>query len=108
MQEHEIIDRIKFLCEARSWTCYRLAKESGLTYSTLFTMFRKGNAPSISTLIKICSGLGITLSQFFDTGDSRVQLSQAQEQHLQQWDRLTEENRKVLDKYMNYLLSEQP
>lgn len=35
MSENKINGRIRKLCEDRAWTVYRLAKESGITYSTL-------------------------------------------------------------------------
>lgn len=107
MQEHEIIERIKALCDARAWSVYRLAKESGITYSTLCTMLHKCNAPSIPTLVKICNGFGITLAQFFDANDARSMLSSAQKEHLRQWDQLTPENKEIAQKYIRYLLSEQ-
>ena len=107
MEENGIIERIKFLCEARSWTFYRLAKESGITYSTLCTMLHKANAPSIPTLIKICSGFGITLSQFFDTGNDSAFLTADQRQHLREWEQLSAENQVIAQKYIHYLLSQQ-
>lgn len=107
MEESEIIERINTICKSRSWTYYRLAKESGITYSTLCTMLHKSNAPSIPTLIKICNGLGITLAQFFDTGDERVLLTQAQKTHLACWDNLSEENRKTVGKFIGFLLADQ-
>lgn len=107
MQENEIIERIQSLCKARSWTSYRLAKESGITYSTLCTMLHKANAPSLPTLIKICNGFGITLAQFFDVDDERALLTEAESAHLLRWNKLSEENRKIAEKYIDYLLSEQ-
>lgn len=107
IEETEIIERIKALCEARSWTSYRLAKESGITYSTLFTMLNKANSPSIPTLIKICDGFGITLAQFFDGNDDRVLLSDADKAHLDCWNRLSEENQIAAEKFLCFLLSGQ-
>lgn len=43
MQNFAVIARIQELCNARGWTYYRLAKESGITYSTLSTMLNKEN-----------------------------------------------------------------
>lgn len=65
MQEFDVVGRIQELCQSRSWTYYRLAKASGIPYSTLSTMLHKANVPSIPSLIKICDGFGITLAQFF-------------------------------------------
>ena len=65
MQEFDVVARIQELCKSRSWTYYRLAKASGIPYSTLSTMLHKTNVPSVPSLMKICDGLGITLAQFF-------------------------------------------
>lgn len=107
MEERDINGRILALCEARGWTIYRLAKESGITYSTLFTMLRKGNTPSLPTLAKICEGFGITIAQFFDLSDSRATLTEAESAHLQLWNRLSEENRRSAEQYIRYLLNTQ-
>lgn len=107
MQEHEILDRITLLCEARSWSVYRLAKESGITYSTLCTMLHKANAPSIPTLIKICNGFGISMSEFFDDGQNAAPLTPQERQYLDQWTRLSPENQSAASKYIHYLLTSQ-
>ena len=107
MQEKDIIERIQALCAARSWSSYRLAKESGLTYSTLCTMLHKANAPSLSTLIKICGGFRITLAEFFDTEDDRARLTEDQKNMLSHWDSLSRENQVMAQKYIDFLLSGQ-
>jgi len=107
MQERDIIERINALCDARSWTYYRLAKESGLNYSTLCTMMHKANAPSIPTLLKICKGFGITPAEFFDTGNPATSLSPEDLEHIQQWQQLNDKNKEIAAKYINYLLSQQ-
>lgn len=104
MLESDIIERIKSLCQARSWTLYRLAKESDITYSTLCTMLRKGNTPSLPTLIKLCKGFGISLCQFFNTDDETATLSRTQRNLLLKWDQLTREDRAAADKFIDYLL----
>lgn len=107
MQEQEIIKRIQYLSDVRGWTLYRLSKESGITYSTLCTMIHKATAPSIPTLVKLCQGFGITLSEFFDSGNAWATLSQEQKEHLLQWDSLNSDNRQAAQKYIRYLLDEQ-
>lgn len=107
MQDSEIIERIKDLCHARSWTIYRLAKESGITYSTLCTMLHKSNAPSIATLQKICQGFGITLSQFFDSGNDSAALTESQREHLLLWNTLSDLNQQSANQYLRFLISQQ-
>ena len=35
MTEFDVLNRLRTLCNERNWSLYRLAKESGITYSTL-------------------------------------------------------------------------
>lgn len=107
MQESEIIERIQTLCASRGWTFYRLAKESGITYSTLCTMLHKATAPSVSTLFKLCRGFGITMSEFFDEGNQWATLSAAQKDNLALWGQLNETNQNTVEKYMQFLLQQQ-
>ena len=62
---NDVLNRIQTLLNEREWTLYRLAKESGITYSSLSSLFKKDNQPTISTLEKICIGLNISLNEFF-------------------------------------------
>lgn len=107
MQDWEVIGRIQSLCAARSWTLYRLAKESGITYSTLCTMLHKATAPSIPTLIKLCRGFNISLSEFFDTNNDWATLTQDDKQYLLQWRKLNKRNQKAAEQYLQFLLSQQ-
>lgn len=107
MQETSVIQRIKELCEARSWTYYRLAKESGITYSTLNTMLNKSNMPSIPTLFRICEGFGITLAQFFSERDETVVLTGEQKAHLAMWSELNPQGKRLADTYIQGLLDMQ-
>ena len=108
MTEQQIIQRIKALCESRSWTVYRLSKASGITYSTLCTMLNKGSAPSMGTLAKICDGFGITVKQFFDLEDDTATLTVSEKAHLVKWGRLSNKQQDVVDNYINFLLNEKP
>lgn len=60
----DILAEITRLRLQRGWSEYDLAKNSGLTQSTISTWYRKNQTPTIQTLDKVCRGFGITLSQF--------------------------------------------
>jgi len=107
MQENEIISRIHTLRNIRGWSVYRLAKESGIAYSTLCTMLHKGNTPSISTLIRICSGFRISVGDFFDEGSQRAALTAEESNCLSVWNSLSQENRTQSLRYMELLLRDQ-
>lgn len=66
MIETQVIERIDDLRLKRHWSLYRLAKESQIPYSNLNNIFNRKTCPSIPTLEKICTGLGLSLSDFFE------------------------------------------
>ena len=63
--EKYIADKITSLCEKRDISKYRLSQLSGIFQSSLGRIMAQENLPSLITLEKICTALGVTLSQFF-------------------------------------------
>jgi len=61
----DILRKIEKLRAERGWTIYKLAEESALTLSTVANMFHRKGLPSLSTLIAICDGFGISMAEFF-------------------------------------------
>ena len=62
----DCLGRIRELLSEREWSMYQLSQASGIPQSTLSNLFIRCNAPSVSTLEKICRAFGITLSAFFE------------------------------------------
>lgn len=93
--------RIKQLMEERGWTDYRLAKESGLSHSTVTNMFNRNNAPTLPTLESVCRAFGITLAQFFSEEDSPNALTEEQQKLFSRWSTLTDEQKRLLLELMN-------
>ena len=87
--------RIKQLMEERSWTDYRLAKESGLSHSTVTNMFNRNNAPTLPTLEAVCKAFGITLAQFFTEGNS-PELTEEQRILFAKWSTLKDDQKQAL------------
>jgi transcriptional regulator with XRE-family HTH domain len=84
-----VVTRILELNEERNWSEYRLAKEAGISQSTISNLIHRGNSPSVSTLEKMCDAFGITLAQFFDTEDEVTALTAGQRKLIGSWNRLT-------------------
>lgn len=62
--------RILDLCEINGITVNKLATLSGITQSTLSNiMSLRNNSTTVSTVKKICDGLGMTLVEFFDSDE---------------------------------------
>ena len=90
----DVLDRLHKLMDVRSWTMYRLAKESGLTESTIANIYRRNAIPSIDTLEKICQGFGITLSQFFSDAEM-VELTDELKEVFENWRTMTPEQKEA-------------
>lgn len=65
MEQNYALRRIKELLEQRNWSLYKLALEADIPYSSLNSLFRKNNQPTLATLEKICIGFHISVSEFF-------------------------------------------
>lgn len=102
--DFDVNSRIKQLCEERNITLYELAKRSDIPYSTLSTMLHKSNQPSLITLRKICDGLGITLSNFFNVENESVSLTDAQNECLSLFNLLSADEQKLAMAYMKGML----
>ena len=68
--EKYIADKITSLCEKRDISKYRLSQLSGISQPSLGRIIAQENLPSLITLEKICTALGVTLSQFFQEDNS--------------------------------------
>lgn len=99
MNVHE---RIQGLMKTRGWSCYRLAKEAGLSISTISNMLERNTLPTLSTLETICDAFGITLKEFFSTEHDPA-LTEEQEMLFAKWSTLTDEQKKVLLHLMDIL-----
>lgn len=60
--------RILELCEEREITVNHLCDLSGMPASTVKSILNgKSRDPQISTIVKLCDGLDITIADFFNT-----------------------------------------
>ncbi len=63
-----ITERILELCKENGITINKLATVSGITQSTLNNIVSgRNNSTTVSTVKKICDGLNITITDFFNT-----------------------------------------
>lgn len=59
-------DRIFELCRERNISINKLSSMSGVTQSTVNNIVSgRNNSATISTIKKLCDGLGITIQEFF-------------------------------------------
>ncbi|MBR7132675.1 MAG: helix-turn-helix transcriptional regulator [Clostridia bacterium] len=100
----DIHKRLCQLLDERGWSEYKLAKECGLSESTLANIFRRNTLPTVGTLEAICSGFGITLSHFFADGDM-VEMTPELKMLFENWVTLTAEQKNVILQMMKTLNS---
>jgi transcriptional regulator with XRE-family HTH domain len=92
----DVLSRIRKLQQDREWSNYRLAREAGISESSLNNMFRLNNTPTIPTLEALCRGFGITLSQFFMQPGEATTLAAEQIEMLNLWNTLSKEQKCAL------------
>ena len=91
----DVHERLKEILNERGWSEYRLARECGLSDSTIHNIYRRNASPSIPTLEIICHGFGITLSQFF-AEEEMVELSPELKALFEGWRPLTPKQKEAV------------
>ncbi len=68
MSEQELLSqRIQYYCKLRRMSYYKLASRSTVPMSTVLHIVKcVTKNPGIFTLAKICGGLDVSMSEFFD------------------------------------------
>ncbi len=99
----EILTRIRQLRDTRGWSNYRLAKEAQISEGSLNNLFRLNNQPTLPTLEALCSGFGITLSQFFAEENDPIVLNREQREMLDIWNTLNKAQKAALLKLMQVI-----
>lgn len=71
MSPQEILSkRITELCQEKNMSYYSLSYKSAVPTSTLQNIIKGSSKnPGIFTICKLCSGLGITVQEFFESQD---------------------------------------
>lgn len=99
--ENAVNQRILKLCEERGYSIYRLSTLSGIPTSTITSILKRNNAPTIPTLQKICSALDLTLAQFFSEGFDTLTESQAE--YLSEFSKLNAHDKELVLAYIKGL-----
>lgn len=69
---HIVAERINALCQQQNLTLHALAHRAGIPPSTLKNIiYGISRNPGIVTIKFLCDGLGISLTEFFETDEFR-------------------------------------
>lgn len=105
MRKEYVSIKITTLLKEKGWTLYRLTKESGVQTTNLEKICFCNRIPTIPTIMKICNGFGITLSEFFDEESIAIsQLTFSEQQILGYFHAMTSEDKKLVSDYVHRLL----
>ena len=69
------VDRVYKLAADRGLSVYQLAKRSDVPYTTIKAAEHRGSQLTVDTLYRLCEGLGITMSEFFDEDAEGVEVA---------------------------------
>lgn len=97
-------ERLRELMDERRLTMYSLAKRSNLSWNTVKNIFAKKTQPTVTTLEMLCNGLDISLAQFFDVDGETSPLTDEQHNLLQRWSMLNEQEKALLNDFIEYML----
>ena len=65
MDNERVLEKIEELMAMHGYTRYKLARLSGISKSTITTIFNKRSTVSLNNLYLICGAFNLTLSEFF-------------------------------------------
>lgn len=103
MDIQSINARITQLCQEKGWSYYKLSKEAGFQQSTLKSITKEKNMPSLYTIVRICAAFNITISEFFDAEQFNSNL-ESKQSFISLWDKLQPEDQERVLIYMYGLL----
>lgn len=99
--EYYVAERIIELCEKQNISRYQLARRSGMSESSISNLLNRHSDPRFTTLNRICEGLGMTVAQFFLPDGEKLDLTEDQKQILETWDRLSDEQKRLVSAYID-------
>lgn len=108
MTAEHMTERLIRYRKAQGLTQKELADKCDLTQSTISTMENGEYYPSMYTFLKICEGLNITPTEFFESEDDGVEVFTNEEyMMLKLWNTLDLKNRHLIVEIMKCMQKEQ-
>ena len=89
----DVLKRIEELRESRQWSMYELAKRAGICQSTLSSLYRNNNLPTLMTLESICSAFDMSLEQFFSPAMDKSNLTREEREWLAKYEAMGHKER---------------
>ena len=77
-----MIAAIKRLCEQKNMTPHALAKEAGISTSTISYLVNGKTKPQVCTILMLCNVLGVRISDLFDNNVVPTEISESGVQYI--------------------------
>lgn len=90
----EIFDKADALRKEKGWTIYELAKNAGVSPTTIYNWRDRLSSPSLALLDAVCSAFGISVISFLSDGDEPIPLTEEEKTLVHLWEALSAEQRK--------------
>ena len=101
----DYLEKLKQLMNQHHLSEYKLATKSGVSQSTINSLFRKNNLPTFSTLEMLLEAMDTTLSEFFYDETVMQKRELAEQELLRKWDLLSKEQKLAIQKLIDLLLN---
>lgn len=92
----EIYDKVDALRIKRGWTIYELAKEAGVSPTTIYNWRDRLSSPSLSLLDSVCYAFGITVIDFLLDEEELTSMTDEQRELIRLWNTLSAEQKKSI------------
>lgn len=77
-----MIAAIKRLCEQKDMTPHALAREAGISTSTISYLVNGKTKPQVCTILLLCNVLGVRISDLFDSNVVSTEISEPGVQYI--------------------------
>ena len=101
----DLIARITELLDERGWSKYQLAKEANISQSTISSMMKRGNNPTVSTIERCCQAFGIIVAEFFNSDLREKELTLEERKLVSDWRRLLPDMQSAVRQMISAALS---
>lgn len=100
----EMINTLNRICREKKISWNTLAKEAGISSSTISYLMRGKSRPQVYTMLMLCNVLGVKFSELFDENCVEADEGNKNEEKLIEIYRgLTDEKREMLRTYIDML-----
>lgn len=100
-----VLERITQLRQSRQWSEYELSKRSGIAQSTISSLYRNNNLPTLPTLEAISMAFDMPLEQFLSPTMDLPDLTDGQKEWLRIFDMLEKNEKEAVTKMVNIFIS---